>query len=90
MKPGNQLGGPQMSDQDLEQMLCVRELYSEILGVCLESETEAVDILVALTLALRDLAVRYHGPDSACSRSIDALEHSFALDVPVWPQETLH
>ena len=79
-----------MSDQEFEQMYSVRELYSELLSVCLESVAESVDVLVALTLALRDLAVRYHGPDSACSRSVDALEHSFALDVPVWPNEMLH
>ena len=45
---------------------------------------------LALTLVLRDLALRYHGPDVARSRSVDALDHSFALEAPIWPSDTLH
>ncbi len=79
-----------MSDQDCSQMFNVRELYSEVMSACLDSEAEPVDVLVALTLVLRDLALRYHGPDVARSRSVDALDHSFALEAPIWPSETLH
>ena len=85
-----------MSDQDAlpnpdsDQMLDVRTLYSEVMSTCLESDAESVDVLVALTLVLRDLALSYHGPDAARSRSVDALDHSFALDPPVWPSGTVH
>lgn len=79
-----------MSDQDCSQMFDVRSLYSEVMSACLDSEAEPVDVLVALTLVLRDLALRYHGPDVARSRSVDALDHSFALEAPVWPSDTLH
>jgi hypothetical protein len=79
-----------VSKQDSDQMFDVRELYSEVMSACLESDAEAVDVLVALTLVLRDLALRYHGPDSARNRSVDALDHSFALDAPVWPSDTVH
>jgi hypothetical protein len=86
-----------MSDQDVlptnedsDQMLDVRALYSEVMATCLEADAEAVDVLVGLTLVLRDLALRYHGPDAARSRCVDALDHSFALDPPVWPSGALH
>ncbi len=79
-----------MSDQDCSQMFNVRELYSEVMSACLDSEAEPVDVLVALTLVLRDLALRYHGPEIARSRSVDALDHSFALEAPIWPSDTLH
>jgi hypothetical protein len=79
-----------MSDKDCIQMFNVRALYSEVMSACLDSEAEPVDVLVALTLVLRDLALRYHGPDVARSRSVDALDHSFALDAPIWPSDTLH
>ena len=79
-----------LPDQDSDQMFNVRELYSEVMSACLESDAESVDVLVALTLVLRDLALRYHGPNSARARSVDALDHSFALDAPIWPSDTLH
>jgi hypothetical protein len=86
-----------MSDQDAvsasddsDQMHDVRALYSEVMATCLDCDAEAVDVLVALTLVLRDLALRYHGPDAARSRSVDALDHSFALEPPVWPSGALH
>ncbi len=79
-----------VSNQDSDQMLDVRALYSEVMSACLESDAEAVDVLVALTLVLRDLALRYHGPDAARRRSVDALDHSFALEPPVWPSGTVH
>lgn len=79
-----------MSDHDCDDMLDVRTLYSEIMAQCLETDTEPVDVLVALTLVLRDLALWYHGPEVARSRSVDALYHSFGLDVSIWTGETLH
>lgn len=79
-----------LSKEDNDQELDVRALYSEVMSTCLESDAKAVDVLVALTLVLRDLALRYHGPDVARSRSVDALDHSFALDPPLWPSGTLH
>jgi hypothetical protein len=77
-------------DQDSEQLLDLRELYSHLMTRCLESEADPVDVLVALTLVLRDLALKHHGPDVARTRSVDALDHSFVLDCPIWPHETLH
>ncbi len=79
-----------MSDHDCDQLVDVRELYSEVMSACLDSEAAPVDVLVALTLVLRDLALQYHGPDVARSRSVDALDHSFALESPIWPGETVH
>jgi len=79
-----------MSDRDCYQMFDVRALYGEVMSACLDTEAEPVDVLVALTLVLRDLALRYHGPDVARSRSVDALDHSFALEAPIWPSDTLH
>lgn len=77
-------------EHDLDQMVNVQTLYRDIITSCLETETDPIDVLVALTLVLRDLALSYHGPDDARSRSVDALDHSFALDAPVWPGETVH
>ena len=79
-----------MYDQEGEQLFDLRDLYSDIMTACLESHTDPVDVLVALTLVLRDLALRYHGPEVARSRSVDALDHSFVLDCPVWPNDTVH
>lgn len=77
-------------DQNNEQLLELRELYSHIMTRCLESDADPVDVLVALTLVLRDLALKHHGPDVARTRSVDALDHSFVLDCPIWPHETVH
>ncbi|MDH3476049.1 MAG: hypothetical protein OEM59_20410 [Rhodospirillales bacterium] len=78
------------TEYDCNQMLDVQEVYRELMTACLESEADPIDVLVALTLVLRDLALSYHGPDAARSRSVDALDHSFALEAPVWPSETIH
>ena len=79
-----------MYDQEGEQLFDLRDLYSDIMTSCLESNTDPVDVLVALTLVLRDLALRYHGPEVARTRSVDALDHSFVLDCPIWPSDTVH
>ena len=77
-------------DFENEQMLDVQDVYREMMTLCLETEADPIDVLVALTLVLRDLALSYHGPEAARSRSVDALDHSFALEVPVWPSDTIH
>jgi hypothetical protein len=66
------------TEYECNQMLDVQEVYRELMTACL------------LTLVLRHLALSYHGPDAARSRSVDALDHSFALEAPVWPSETIH
>lgn len=78
------------SQSDGEELLDVQDVYRDIMTACLESESDPIDVLVALTLVLRDLALSYHGPDSARSRSVDALDHSFALEAPIWPSDTIH
>lgn len=78
------------SQSDSEELLDVQDVYRDIMTACLESESDPIDVLVALTLVLRDLALSYHGPDSARSRSVDALDHSFALEAPIWPSDTIH
>ncbi len=79
-----------MQDDDCEQLESVQDLYKDIMTDCLEAEADPIDILVALTLVLRDLALSYHGPEDARLRSVDALDHSFAMEAPVWPSETVH
>ena len=77
-------------DLDTSEMLDVQDIYRELMTSCLESEADPIDVLVGLTLVLRDLALSYHGPESARSRSVDALDHSFAVDASIWPNETIH
>ena len=79
-----------MSSQDTKEMRDIQELYGAILETCFDSKAESVDQLVALTLVLRDLALSYHGPNAARSRSVDALDHSFVLDAPTWPDGAVH
>lgn len=79
-----------MATMDTKELRSIQDLYGEIMDACLTSDTEGLDRLVALTLALRDLALRYHDPKDARSRSVDALDSSFALEAPTWPEDTLH
>jgi hypothetical protein len=42
------------TEYDCNQMLDVQEVYRELMTACLESEADPIDVLVALTLVLRD------------------------------------
>jgi hypothetical protein len=46
------------TEYDCNQMLDVQEVYRELMTACLESEADPIDVLVALTLVLRDLRPR--------------------------------
>ena len=75
---------------DEPDMREIQTLYGELLEACVTSDVQTVDALVALTLVLRDLALRYHGPSSARDKSVNALDHSFIMDAPTWPTGSLH
>ena len=81
---------PPVREQDEPEMRDVQALYGELLEACMSSDVQTVDALVALTLVLRDLALRYHGPNSARNKSVKALDHSFLTDAPTWPSGSLH
>lgn len=79
-----------MSTMDPDELRDIQDLYGEIMEACMCSDAEGLDRLVALTLVLRDLSLRYHDPQVARCRSVTALDSSFAMDAPTWPEDTLH
>ena len=90
MERADKTKAPLADEQDEPDMRDVQALYGDLLEACVSSEVQTVDALVALTLVLRDLALRYHGPNAARNKSVNALDHSFLMDAPTWPSGSLH
>lgn len=55
----------------------VFDFCEEVKRLALEEELDMAEVLTALTLALRDLAIHHHGPGRARCLTVAALDTAF-------------
>jgi hypothetical protein len=55
----------------------VNEFCDEVRRLAIEGELDMAEVLTALTLALRDLAIHQHGPRRARCLTVAALDMAF-------------
>ena len=60
----------------------VFDFCEEVKRLALEEELDMVEVLTALTLALRDLAIHHHGPGRARCLTVAALDAAFDATYP--------
>ncbi len=79
-----------MTDEDRQSMQDVAEIYDTIMG-SLPDEQDTADILAALTLVLKDVALFHHGNLFTAQRaSVVALDTSFLMEADRLVSSEIH
>ncbi len=79
-----------MTDEDRQSMQDVAEICDTIMG-SLPDEQDAADILTALTLVLKDVALFHHGNLFTAQRaSVVALDTSFLMEAERLVSSEIH
>ena len=62
-----------------DTLLGVPDFCEQVKELCEQGELDIAEVLTALTLAIRDLALHHHGPDRARQQTVLALDKAFEL-----------
>ena len=78
-----------MDEPSNDPQLGPSELYDQLMDFCEQGGLEVNDVLTALLLALRDLAIDHYGIEEAHQASVSALDEAFDLAKAGYPYPTL-
>ena len=79
-----------LSEEDRDALENVATIYDAVMAA-LPDHDDTANILAALTLALKDVALLYHGNlGRAQEASLDALDASFVLEARRHPSMAVH
>ena len=79
-----------MTEEDRQSMQDVAEIYDMVMG-SLPDEQDTADILAALTLVLKDVALFHHGNLFTAQRaSVVALDTSFLMEAERLVSSEIH
>ncbi len=62
-----------------DTLLGVPDFCEQVKELCEQGELDIAEVLTALTLAIRDLALHHHGSDRARQQTVLALDKAFEL-----------
>ncbi len=78
-----------MDEPSNDPQIGTSELYDQLMDFCEQGGLEINDVLTALLLALRDLAIDHYGIEEAHQASVSALDEAFDLAKAGYPYPTL-